>query len=275
MNKLHVYLFTKLYCSYFQIIMKIITMDTQKISTLNYQKEIRILAFILFFSLFTPAVNGQIIISLLFGDALNTPKIEFGLIGGINRSTFLDVETAEGLNNLNLGFYFHINLKNSSFISTGVLVKSNTGATGMPVYPIGDDDFDDVFQDATLTTKVGYFYVPIMYHQRFNNRWYLEGGFQAGLRSKAYDYFDKESNEGDLKWKVDVRDQYASLDAGLIAGVGYKFKKELKSMSAGINYYYGLVDINKSVDVTAKNSYINVFIKIPIGLGAAKEAPQD
>jgi len=51
------------------------------------------------------------VISLLFGDALNTPEIEFGLVGGINRSTFLDMETAEGVNNLNLGFYFHINLK--------------------------------------------------------------------------------------------------------------------------------------------------------------------
>ncbi len=46
-------------------------------------------------------------------------------------------------------------------------------------------------------------------------------------------------------------------------------------MCPGINYYYRLVDKKKSVDVTAKNSYINVFIKIPIGLGAAKEAPQD
>lgn len=73
------------------------------------------------------------VISLLFGDALNTPEIEFGLVGGINRSTFLDMETAKGVNNLNLGFYFHINLKKSSFISTGVLVKSNTGAIGMQV----------------------------------------------------------------------------------------------------------------------------------------------
>ncbi len=250
-------------------------MDTRKNSRSDCQQGIRILAFIFFFSLFTPLLKGQIVISLLFGDALNTPEIEFGLIGGINRSNFLDVETAEGLNNFNLGFYFHINLKKSSFISTGVLVKSNTGATGMPVYPTGNDDFDDVFQDGVRTTKIGYFYVPIMYHQRFNNRWYLEGGFQAGLRTRAYDYFNKDYNEGELDWKLNVRDQYAHLDAGFIAGVGYKFKKELKSMSAGINYYYGLVDIHKSEDILAKNSYINAFIKIPIGLGAEKEAPQD
>ena len=202
-------------------------MSTPKKSTPKYQKGIRILSFILFFSLFTPQVNGQIVISLLFGDALNTPEIEFGMVGGINRSNFLDVETADGLNNFNLGFYFHINLKKSSFISTGILVKANTGATGMPVYPTGDDDFDDVFQDGVRTTKINYFYLPIMYHHRFNNRWYLEGGFQAGLRARAFDYFNKEHNEGELDWKVNVRDQYAHLDAGFVAGVGYKFKKQI------------------------------------------------
>ncbi len=36
----------------------------------------------------------------------------------------------------------------------------------------------------------------------------------------------KEVFEGDLNWKLNVRDQYAHLDVGLIAGVGYKFKKQ-------------------------------------------------
>ena len=251
-------------------------MDTPKSLMNRYRRGIRYLALLLSFALSAPLAKGQVIISLLFGDELNTPKIEFGLIGGINRSYFLEVEEAEGLNNFNLGFYFHINMKNNSFISTGVLVKANTGATGMPVYLTGDEDFDNVFQDGVLTTKVNYFYVPIMYHQRLNdNRWYLEGGIQAGLRSKTYDYFNKEYNEGDLSWKLDVRDQYAHLDFGLIGGVGYKFKKELKSMSIGVNYYYGLVDVFKDSDLTRKNSYVNLFFKIPIGLGGGKENPTE
>lgn len=222
------------------------------------------------------ALKGQVIISLLFGDELNTPKIEFGLIGGLNRSYFLEVEEAKGLNNFNLGFYFHINMKNNSFVSTGVLVKANTGATGMPVYLTGDDDFDDVFQDGVLTTKVNYFYVPIMFHQRLNdNRWYLEGGIQAGLRSKSNDNFYKEYNGGDLDWKLDVRDQYAHLDFGFIGGVGYKFRKELKTMSIGVSYYYGVVDIFKDPNQTRKNSYVNLFFKVPIGLGGAKETPTE
>jgi hypothetical protein len=217
-------------------------------------------------------LNAQVLISLLLGDDLNSNKIEFGLVGGFNQSYFRDVAEAKGLNNYNLGFYFHINLKNDSYLSTGVLVKSNVGATGMPTYPIGNEDFDDLFQDGILTTKMSYFYVPILYHHRFNNRWYLEGGFQPGLRSKAYDIFEKSLLDGDLSYKVDVRDQYARLDAGLLAGIGYKFRKQVKSTSAGINYYYGLVNVSKLPDTTIRNSSLYVYIKIPIGVGTKEES---
>ncbi len=219
--------------------------------------------------------KGQVLISLLFGEALNTPKIEFGLVGGFNRSWIYDIEESEGLNSFNIGFYFHIMLKENSFLSTGVLVKSNVGASGMPTYPIGDDDFDSVFVDGELTKQINYFYVPIMYQQRFNNRWYVEGGVQLGLRNKTYDIFTLEDAfGGDLDYKRDTRDDYKYLDAGLIAGVGYKLKKRLKSSAVGINYYYGLMNVSKVPDQKIKNSALYVYFKIPIGAGV-KEQPQD
>ncbi|NJN28999.1 MAG: PorT family protein [Cyclobacteriaceae bacterium] len=125
------------------------------------------------------------------------------------------------------------------------MVKSNVGATGMPTYSLGDPDFDNLYQEGVLTTKVNYFYLPIMFHQRFNNRWYLEGGLQAGLRNKAKDIFETDVQGGDLLFTLDTRDDYTRLDAGLIGGLGYKFKKEIKSMSAGVHYYQGFVDITK------------------------------
>ncbi len=210
--------------------------------------------------------KSQVLISLLFGKALNTPKIEFGLIGGVNQSYVLDIDDSKGLNNWNLGFYFHINLKKNSFLSTGVLVKSSVGATGMPTYQLGDAAFDSLYADGTLTKKINYFYVPILYHHRFNNRWYLEGGFQLGLRSKAYDIFDISELDGDLTYQTDVRDQYARLDVGLMGGVGFKFKPVLKSTAIGVSYYYGLVDVSKT-DLVVKNSSVYLYIKVPIGLG--------
>lgn len=219
--------------------------------------------------------QSQILISLLFGDKLNSEKIEFGLVAGLNRSYWSDESTSEGTNDFNIGFYFHFLLKENSYLSTGVLVKSNMGAEGMPTYPVGDPEFDDVFKNAELQTKVSYFYVPLMYQQRFNNRWYIEGGFQPGLRHKAYDNFEISEFDGDITYKTDVRDQYKRLDVGLIGGAGYKFKKQTKSLAVGINYYYGLVDVSKIPDSKRKNSCIYLYCKIPIGIGAAKEKKKD
>ena len=217
------------------------------------------------------ALNGQVLITILLGDALNTEKIEFGLVGGWNHSYINTIEDSKGLNSLDLGFYFHFLIKNNSYFSTGVLVKSNVGATGMPVYSLDDPDFDAVFKDGTLTKKIPVFYVPILFHQRFNNRWYIEAGPQLGLIHQCVDIFEASKLDGDLKFTLDVKDQYKHIDAGLLGGVGYKFKKEIKSMAVGINYYYGLVDVSADPDQEIKNSALYFYIKIPIGVGKSKE----
>ena len=234
-------------------------------------KNLRKLLILILLMGFSAGAKSQVLISLLFGDALNTDKIEFGLLGGMNRSYILTIEESKPMNNFNIGFYFHINMFKTSYLSTGVLVKSNSGARGMATYPVGDDDFDDVYSVGELTKKTNYFYVPILWQQRFNNRWYLEGGLQLGLRSKAYDYFSLETDEaketygGELGYKRDVRDEYTHFDGGLLGGVGYKLKKELKSMAIGINYYYGLKNVSKVENMTIKNSSVYFYVKVPIG----------
>ena len=225
-----------------------------------------------FFLLFPVALNAQVLITILLGDALNTDKIEFGLVGGLNRSYINTISDANGLNNFDLGFYFHFLLKNNSYLSTGVLVKSNAGATGMPTYSMDNANFDAIFQDGTLTKKISCFYVPILFHQRFNNnRWYIEAGPQLGLIHKPTDIFETSTLGGDSKFTLEVKDAYKSIDAGLLGGVGYKFKKEIKSMAVGINYYYGLVDVSTNPDIKIKNSAIYFYMKIPIGVGKTKE----
>ena len=235
-------------------------------------KKYLCVSILLLIMLLSLPVKSQVIISLLFGEALNSDKVEFGLTGGGNRSYIRTISDANGTNFFNLGFYFHINLEGNSYLSTGVLVKSSAGAEGMSTYPVGDENINAVFEQGELTKQINYFYVPIMWHQRFHNRWYLEGGIQLGLRNKSRDIFEVEYNGDEVTYTIDARDQYKYLDAGLIGGVGYKWKKQIKSISSGINYYYGLMNVSNVDGVTVKNSGFYLYVKIPIGAGGKKKA---
>jgi len=88
------------------------------------------------------------------------------------------------------------------------------------------------------------------------------------LRTKAKDIFKTDVLDGDLEYKLDVSDQYTRLDFGLMGGIGYKFKKQIKSTAVGINYYYGLVNVSKLPDTSLKNTSFYFYVKIPIGAGA-------
>ena len=222
--------------------------------------------------LFMPlSSHAQVLISLLFGEALNTDEIEFGLTGGVNFSTLRGLD-AGWRNDFNLGFYFHIELNAPSYISTGVLVKSHVGAGKMSPYLIGDDQLDSVFADGSLAKKINYFYVPALYHIRLNdNRWFLEGGLMGGLRYKARDIFTDSQAGGDVEFSIDVRDDYRRFDVGMMVGAGYKFRKRVKSLSAGVSYYLGFVDVTRSEETTVRNQSLYLFLRIPIGAGNSKD----
>jgi hypothetical protein len=69
----------------------------------------------------------------------------------------------------------------------------------------------------------------------------------------------------DLLYKLKIKDRYHPLDAGLMAGVGYRL---LGGMNLTVCYYYGLVDI--TVDDSTPNQYnrcLYFMVGIPIGAG--------
>ncbi len=227
-----------------------------------------VLAISLFLLTFT--AHAQVLIVAIFGDELNSGKIEFGLDGGYNPSWLIGQKEAQTLNNFNLGFFFHIKLNEKSFVSTGVHVKSNVGGTGMPTYPIGDPEFDSVYANGERTTKLSVFYVPIMWQQRYN-QFFIEGGIQPGLRSKVKDIFTVEDFDGDLKYTRNVSDEYTRLDFGFVGGAGYRLKPGPVATSLGANYYYGIVDVYKPSDLKITNSTLYVYVRIPIGAGEKKK----
>jgi hypothetical protein len=213
--------------------------------------------------------RSQVLISLLLGDKLNTGKIEFGLDGGVNWLTMSNTPKAKYLFDWNLGFYFDFKMKNPHlFIHTGVLVKSKMGTRDLDPYLLNNANLDTVFANGTVDRKINYFNVPVMLRYRFDNFIHLEGGVQLGLRYTGFDIFNNEINKkDDLSYHNDVADNFTRIDAGALAGVGYRFNKG-QGMILSVRYYYGFVDADRVT--TGNQNYSAIYITGAIPIGKAK-----
>ena len=215
----------------------------------------------------TTASNAQVLISLIFGDELNTGNIEFGLDGGLNWTNINGIDQADYLMGWNLGFYFDIKLSDLWMLNTGVVVKGNMGAEDIAVYSLNDPELDNLFSNGgSVTRKLNYFSVPIMIKYKFENNIYVKAGVQLGLMYNGYDTFIKSVNEeDDLQHEVNIKDQYHPLDAGLAFGLGYRLMGG-NGMNIGLQYYYGLIDVRiDDSSASELNQAIYLNVGIPIG----------
>lgn len=210
--------------------------------------------------------NSQVLISLLFGDKLNSPGMEFGLEGGVNFSHISGLESNARLSSFNLGFYFDIRINDPWYLYTGLLVKSRLGTNKLSN---ADLEFlqTDVYQGkGDYSQELNYFIVPALARYKLKNRIYLEAGPQFGLLHKAWVEFNSDVEGKDARIRQYNKDNINRLDAGLTGGMGYQLI-DGKGMTIGIKYYVGLVDVYKDKPGTKNNS---VFLKVNIPIGAAK-----
>ncbi len=218
-------------------------------------------------------LRSQVIISLIFGEALNSPRVEFGLDGGLTLSQMPGLSPSSYMNTFNLGFYFDFKFKNMAWmINTGVMVKATSGAESIPVYPLQDPNLNAAFVNGQVTRKLNYFYVPVFLKHQFKSNFFVKGGLQLGLRNKAYDIFTTSiDKDEDLTFTNEIKDQYKSLDAGLSAGIGYRLMGG-NGMNLGIQYFEGMMNVMKEgLGTFVRNRAIYFNIGVPIGAAKKKE----
>jgi hypothetical protein len=222
--------------------------------------------------------QGQVLISLIFGDKLNSPTLKFGLDGGANFSTISNISPSKYSTGFNLGFYFDFLLKKDKpwYIHTGVLVKSPMGADNLSPYHLTNADsayLDTLFANGSVDRKLRYFNVPVLVRYKLKMGLFFELGPMLGLLYKANDEFTTEiENKDDLSFENKVIDQYRRLDVGGMAGIGFQTDK-MHGMNIGLRYYYGFMDIIKDNPGKAqRNSGFYLFASIPIGAGEKAQA---
>ena len=214
--------------------------------------------------------HSQVLISLLFGDKLNSPNVEFGLEGGINYSNINGLESSSYVGNLNLGFYFNFRIKEQWYLNTGVLVKSSLGSANLTTNDLaitGNDVYflDGVEVEGRYDQILNYFLVPIMPKYRFKNHFYVGAGVQTGLMTKAFIEFNSKKSAPQVRVRENNRDHFHRVDLGALAGVGYILRQG-KGMTIGAKYYYGFFNVYKNLP-SSNNSSIFAHVNIPIGAG--------
>src|SRR3954451_2882637 len=140
---------------------------------------------------------SQVLIALLFGDKLNSEKLEFGLSGGLNISHISNLADTKSRNSFNLGLYFNIKLNDNCFLRVEAVPKFPTGVAKMKPYSLNDAGLDSLLYDGHVTREVKNIGLPVLIRYRIKSLLFAEGGPQLNMRTKANDMFES----GDLTYK--------------------------------------------------------------------------
>jgi hypothetical protein len=220
-------------------------------------------ALALFLFLFSLPARSQVLIALLFGDKLNSDKLEFGLCVGPNFSAISN-SSATGKVGLGLGLYFNIKLSDNLFFHPEALPKYGFGGKGIPVYSLDDPNLDAAFESGSIVRKMAYISLPLVFRYRIKGLFFAEGGPQLGLRTKVKDVFKVDDAGGELEFVKNVSDEFTRFDLGIAVGLLMKLKKD-NGMGIGVRYYQGFIDVMKSASGSQQNRGLFAYVSFPVG----------
>ena len=208
--------------------------------------------------------RAQVLISVLFGDKLNSDKMAFGLVLGNGWNSLSGYSTVDAQSNFNLGIFLTLKVKKRFFIQFEGLAKFKTGAKGLPVYPLGDVTLDSIYQGGNLQRSISCLALITTLQYRLWKYLNIELGPQVALRLKAADIFHADHADGDLQFKKDISASATRFDFGITGGLSWQFNKG-QGVKTGIRYYTGLIDVFPSDAGKNATRTIQLNVYIPIG----------
>ncbi len=224
------------------------------------QKFLLLLASILLSSL----VRGQVLLSILFGDKLNTDAIIFGLHLDYGWNKITSIEPQDPLGKLNLALFFDVRIDEHWRAEIEALAKHTRGGEGISPYPLNDPQLDIQFANGSVERKLNYVGLMSALQYTIEHSWYIEAGPQLTIRTKAKDIFTTKTDDGELSLTRDIRDDVARWEFSLVSGLGYKLGKGT-GMAFGIRYNWGISDVMINNTGFEQNRGFYVVSNIPIG----------
>ncbi|HTQ26964.1 MAG TPA: hypothetical protein VMI35_02505, partial [Puia sp.] len=121
--------------------------------------------------------RSQVLISILFGDKLNTDKLEFGLAVSPTLCNLIN-NASQYRFGLGLALYFNLKLSDRFYFHPEAIPKAAMGAGHITPYPTGDTTLDRLFTGGEVERKIKTISVPLLMRYRFGGLWFAETGPQ-------------------------------------------------------------------------------------------------
>ncbi|SHO64368.1 outer membrane beta-barrel protein [Algoriphagus zhangzhouensis] len=213
--------------------------------------------------------NSQVLMSLIFGDKLNTEKNLFGL--HMNESThhFSNYQTGKDLRSFSMGLFFSHRVNEKWMWNLEMLAKYKRGMKGLAFYDLGDEELNALFQESTADKTIKYLSVPFTMRYYRTDKLFLEFGPQISMRMKAWDVFEVKNGASKLEYKNDIKDQINKFDIGYVIGLGLMVGKDHIN-AVGIRHHQGFSDVIKDTSGNQHHSQWALYANLPIGRGKMK-----
>lgn len=220
--------------------------------------------------LITVALHSQVLISILFGDKLNTDKMTFGLVLGNAWNNLTGYSKADAYSNFNLGIFLTLKLKQRLFIQFDALAKYKSGAKGLPVYSLDDHVLDSIYQHGSLQRSIKCFALNTSLQYRIWKYLNVEAGPHVSLRLKTIDLLGADHESGKQQFEKEVSDATTRFDIGAMGGLSWQFDKGT-GLKLGVRYHLGLIDMFPSDNGQNATRSFQINVYIPIGKAKEKE----
>jgi hypothetical protein len=224
-----------------------------------------LLPFILLVTI-APVAKSQVLIALVFGDKLNSPKTEFGLNVGVNYSSLTNLDNAKYSTGFGIGMYFTWKFHDRWQLQPELFFRFPTGATKLPPYEFLDSTLTRLTSSSTVTRLSRSFSIPVNLKFRAWKQLRFSVAPQVLYLTKNDDIFRKTlDNNDEVSYRTESKSGLTRFDFGLNVGVSYKLKQG-KGMNLEARYYLGFVDTDtKDMPGMNANRSFSLYLGIPIG----------
>ena len=211
-----------------------------------------------------PLIRGQVLLSIIFGDKLNSPTTEFGLNVGVAVSTLSGYKDIAYSNNLALGTFFTWKMHDRVQLQPEIYFIFPGGAKDLPPYEILDPEITIPEDDVDVIRSSSYLSLPLLFKIRLLNQIRFIAGPQFSFMTSNTDFmlYEMDKKNNFISRQKDMA-QFKRFDAGINAGLSYKLGKG-DGVSIEAKFYYGLLDTVQADDINAKNRIFIIQAGIPI-----------